>query len=239
MRSAVRMLCLLLLARCASDEATRSTAPAFRHEAFFDSLLEASQNFHHANGEWHQDYGDASFFGVAFYARHMEANPSAQYAMLRNLARARIMGVVGEADLIGGDLNEISMSALGWTEYVGATGDLRNIEALRDLVRFMNAITNALGYYLDGEATAGFAQDLYGATSLSAFVVILNLQYAYYIDSEEREEFVSAAAETVAAIDELAWRDGYYAKARTGDELYLYPNITMMAANARLYALTQ
>lgn len=236
MPSALRCLCLLLLA-CSSGESAPSTAPDFRHQVFFDSLLEASDGFHHTGGEWHQDYGDASFFGLAFYARHMEANPSAEYAMLRNMAKARVVGVVSEGDIIG-DLNEIAMSALGWTEFIGATGDLRNVEALTELIQTINGVTSALGFYLDGPATAGFAQDLYGATSLSAFVAMLNLQHAYHVDSAERDEFIAAAVDTVAVIDELAWRDGYYAKTRDSDELYLYPNITMMSVNARLYALT-
>ncbi|MEM6956417.1 MAG: hypothetical protein AAF411_25190 [Myxococcota bacterium] len=225
---------LLLTLACSSDGPTR--APAFRHEAFFDSLEEASENFHRSAGEWHQDYGDASFFGVAFHARHVRAFPETPRAELE-ASHARIVNVVSGADLINGDLNEIAMSALGWTEYIGATGDTSGAEGLTAMVRQMNSISWLLGYYLDGEATAGFAQDLYGATSLSAFVAILNLQHAYYIEAD-REEFVAVAREAVAAIDELAWRDGYYSKARDSNELYLYPNITMMSANARLYALT-
>ena len=56
--------------------ATIPPPPPFRHQSFYEQLLAAAEGFTQRDGDWLEDYGDADFYGLAFYA-YVSASPSA------------------------------------------------------------------------------------------------------------------------------------------------------------------
>lgn len=217
----------------------KEPAPPFRHQSFYETLQQDAEHFNLRDGDWIEDYGDAAFFGLAFYSQAGTDEGNAGWLDKAEQARARALQLIDGADLLHGDLNEIVMSALGLIEHLDATSDHTDLPLLDLLLGRIDALVGALKFYLGPDNVDSWALDTYGPTTISALVALLNLQYAAVIGSGEqlasRIEWAQAAAQR---IDEEAYNGSYYEFGAGRQGLFLYPNITMIITCARLYQLT-
>lgn len=231
------------------ETAPSRPAPASRHGALRDALTTDARAFGFSDGDWFEDLGDAPFFGLAWLTRRGEKTPlTPEEAVRRDGAVARARSLLG-SDLLSGDLQEKVMAALGMIEHVSATGDraaLASIDAFLDRV---DAVVSAFGDYLDGISDTSWAVRVYGPTAVTALVALVHAQYAHLIGGERKAERVERAAAMEQRITDRALADlvdaqtgrtarGYATgPGRPGIELY--PNVSMILLESRLFQLTR
>jgi len=244
MRRLIALLFLpALLAAC--DSNSESTDPAaYRHQAFYAQLVQCARDFVIVEGDWKEDFGDSAFYGPAFYAHAGTNDGNQSFLDLARTAHERNLVVINEEDVLTGDTNEIAMAALGIIEYIDATGDRSKLAELDLLIEEkINLLVNTLGYYLEPSLLGDddYAMGTYGPTSINGLMALISLQRAYVLGGDEiKSRIVPFAEQVTAKIDERAWNGSYYdfddGAERPG--LFLYPNITMIIVNARLFQLT-
>lgn len=240
-RTFAAVLVVVCFSNCDSD----SDGEALPHEAFARELRLQAEHFAYHEGDWLEDWGDGAFFGPAYHARVGVTTGDAELLAIADEAALRNLGVLEESEnLLEADVNELSMSTLGLIEYQDATGglDAEGLTTLSTTVTNMDDILALLGYYLEPGLIDSWAVETYGPTAINTMVVLMNLQYAYYLgerDDELRQRYVEFARQAVAAIDERAWNGETYDIGDEREELFLYPNVTMLITNVRLYQLTE
>ncbi len=208
----------------------------FKHQAFYEQLQAEAEHFTERNGEWVEDYGDAPFYGLAFYSWEGTARQDAAWLSRSARARDYALTVVDKPSLLTDDVNEIAMSALGLTDYIAATGDGTPLPALDAVIDQIDGTVKSFGYYI--ELDLGWAFTTYGATSISGLVGLMNLQYAAVLDNERAAERVAFAQLQLAEIEKKAFNGSFYRFDSSQEKLYLYPNVTMILYHARLFQLT-
>lgn len=224
-------------------------APPSRHAAMRDALTTDARAFAFADGDWQEDLGDAPFFGLAWLSRRAAAGTLEPSDLVRRdaaLARARTL-LTG--DLLSGDVQERVMAALGLIEHMAATkdrGDVGNVDAFLDR---LDGVISALGDYLDGAADASWAVRTYGPTAVTALVALVHAQYALYLDGPRKDERRDRAIALERTIAEKALADltdaatgrsvRGFAISPTRAAIELYPNVSMMMLEARLFRLTK
>jgi uncharacterized protein YyaL (SSP411 family) len=210
-------------------------------QAFYDTLRGRAEAFDYVEGEWRDDYSDANFYGLAFYARvgveledpvYLERASEIHDFDLSVLQRATT-----DLDWTVDHLEEVLYAALGLIEHASATGETDAIATLDTFIDLSNLLVESYDNYLD-VSLGEYAADTYGPTSITGGLALLNLQYAKYLDTPRTQDRIDAAVEIVQAIDEQAF-DGQRYLFRPGeDKLFLYPNSIMILVLCRLYELT-
>ncbi|MBW2455405.1 MAG: hypothetical protein JRI68_12875 [Deltaproteobacteria bacterium] len=229
-----------LVGACGVDEvlapvpAEREPPPTFRHQSFYESLSSDVEVLNIESGDWLEDYGDAAFYGLAFYAQAGVETQAQAWLDRAEAARQRSLTLIDDADLINGDLNEIAMATLGLIEYLDATGDQTDLPLIDELIDRLDTLVGAVGWYLEVEEINSWALDTYGPTSISALIGIINVQYAALIGGPRAADRLAWAAQMAAKIDERAYDGSSYAFGKGREGLFLYPNITMIILWARL-----
>lgn len=238
------LLALLALDACAP----RSEIPVADRE-FYVQMQKTALQFPQKDGAWDQHFGDAPYYGTAFYATAPDLpSPDADIPAGTEDHRTRARAAAGHnlATLTHGrddrsfflsHLEEVMMSALGLIEYAAATGDRAGLPLVEETIDTIDAVTVGLRYYIDLDAGM-FAIKTYGPTAISAGVALLNLQYAKHIGGERAAERIDFARAVIDAIHARAWDGGRY-RVKPGDDLMeLYPNTMMMLVLCRLYEQT-
>jgi hypothetical protein len=211
---------------------------------FERELALASGAFRVEDGEWLEDYGDAPFYALAFFARAGEEEDDGGYRMRAAETRAHNLAVVADGiadtEYYLANLEEVLMAGLGLLEQIDATGDRSDLDMIDALVDATNGLLRLFGNYLPNGADVGsFALETYGPTTLTAAVALLNLQYAKYLpDTDEAESRIATARTIVEAIDRRAFDGTRYMFEPERDRLYLYPNVMMMLVSTRLFEIT-
>lgn len=207
--------------------------------AFYEQLIGNTAAFLETDGEWLEDYGDAPFYGPAFYAR--EGGVRAEPSFLEFTERGAVHNVSvlrqanADRDWYLANMEEAMMAALGLIELADATSDLRHLADIDAFVDATNELVGLFGWYLPTGVEAGsFALETYGPTAITAAAALLNLQYATYLDVERKQERVDLAARIVATIERRAWDGQRYLFEPGRDTLYLYPNTMMILVLCRL-----
>jgi hypothetical protein len=162
------------------------------------ATLEAdAEGFTFQDGDWLEDYGDAPFYGLAYYARrgHTRTEP----------ARQRALAILEKADFFEDDLQELVTSTLGLIDRIESTGDKSDAEKIEAFVDRLDRLVSLLCWYIEGAADRSWALATYGPTSIAALVGLTNAQYALIVGSEARRDF---ALEMARKIEEKAWIDG-------------------------------
>jgi hypothetical protein len=230
------------LAACSADTPPASPAPApmppFRHEAFYETLQGDAEHFTQLQGDWVEDYGDAAFYGLAFYARTGAETGDPARLGRAGAARARSVALLEDADLLNGDINEFAMSAFGLIDAIDASGDPSGMQVLDDFIDRLDTLVRTLGYYLDGLSDQSWAFDTYGVTAVSALLGLINAQYAHQLGGERAPERTEWARQMAAAISDHAWNGTIYEFGGSRDIECIYPNIAMILLNTRLFQLT-
>lgn len=231
------------LAACSADapppaQPAPVPMPPFRHQAFYEALQADAEHFTIRDGDWVEDYGDAAFYGLAFYARTgAEAADQARLARAQ-AARDRSALLLTDADLLNGDINEFAMSALGLIDAIDATGDASAQPVLDDFIDRLDTLVKTFGYYLDGLSDQSWAFETYGTTAVCALLGLINAQYAHVLGGERAAERAEWAKQMAASISDHAWNGALYDFGGPRDIDCIYPNIAMILLNARLFQLT-
>lgn len=193
-------------------------------------------------GVWAPDWDDAPFYGPAFYARvgweegRSDYQGRALEAVEHNLEAAR----AGIADPLGELVDNVAaivFGTLGVIDYMAASGDMEPLEVVDRVTDLIDGVLSLMGDYAEGYES--YATTTYGPTSITAVFTLLHLQHALLLETDRRDERVARAREIVDNVHALAWNGSFYQFDRQQvDELYLYPNVAMMIALARVYQAT-
>lgn len=240
----------------ADDAVPVRPAPPSRHAALRDALTTDARALGFADGDWLEDLGDAPFFGLAWLSRRAESAPlpaEDEARLAASLARAKVLLA---SNLLTGDLQEKVMAALGLIEHVAASGggvgglrrDPAEIAAIDEFLDRLDHLIGGLGDYLAGVEDASWAVRTYGPTAVTALVALVHAQYALLIDNDLAASHLERAVALEQAITDRALTD--LADASTGRsargyavgpgraDIALYPNVSMMMLEARLFRLT-
>ena len=229
---------LLGLTGC-GDDATEGSSDEL--QAFYDTLREQAGAFDYVEGEYLDDYSDANFYALAFYARVGVELEDAAYLQRADEIHDYNLSVLQRANSDPGwsaeHLEEVLYAALGLIEHAAATGETDAIATVDTFIDLSNFLVGVYDNYLD-VSLGEYAADTYGPTSITGGLALLNLQYAKYLDTPRTQDRIDAAVEIVQTIDEQAF-DGQRYLFRPGeDKLFLYPNSIMILVLNRLYELT-
>ena len=229
-------LVLTVLLSCKSQPVDEpAPIPDFRHDALYAALQKYADDFTRIEGDWKEDWGDASFYGLGFFSHVGTETNNAEYLAVADECHERNLSVIQEQTLLTGDVNEISMSLFGLMEFAKATGDQGDINEIDTYVATLGSMVKAAGYYVPAEAIGSWAVDEYGPNTINGLLGLISLQWA---DLDDDEAALEVARQVAAKIDEVAWNGDYYAFSDERPGLYLYPNVALMVLNARLYQLT-
>ena len=229
---------LLGLTGC-GDDTTEGSSDEL--QAFYDTLREQAGAFDYVEGEYLDDYSDANFYALAFYARVGVELEDAAYLQRADEIHDYNLSVLQRANNDPGwsaeHLEEVLYAALGLIEHAAATGETDAIATVDTFIDLSNFLVGVYDNYLD-VSLGEYAADTYGPTSITGGLALLNLQYAKYLDTPRTQDRIDAAVEIVQTIDEQAF-DGQRYLFRPGeDKLFLYPNSIMILVLNRLYELT-
>jgi hypothetical protein len=215
-----------------------SRPPPFRHQAFYEALQQYAESFTLLEGDWKEDFGDAAFYGPGFYVQVGKLTNNLAYLERARVAHERNLRVLREQSLLTGDANEIIMAALGVVEYLSATGDRQGLSDLNRVLADLNLFLQLSNYYVPAEAVPGYAMTTYGPTSVNGLLALVNLQHALLLGDENRARYLEVGRQIASALRQRAWTGSYYRFSDARPDLYLYPNVTMILLNGRLYQLT-
>lgn len=227
---------LFWLLACQGDKPEE--LPPFEHGDFYETLQGDAAEFTLMDGQWMDDYGDAAFYGLAYYAWRAEESGDPAHAATRDAAYGYNLGVVQNADLINGDVNEIAMASLGLIDYMAATGDLSANDDVNALIDNIDLMLELVGFYVSRTLIPGYAVETYGPTSISGLVGLVNLQHATLVADEHQEDYIAWTRDLIEAVDENAWNGSHYDFGDDRPGLFLYPNVTMILLHVRMYQLT-
>lgn len=234
------------------DDGAVPVAPPSRHGALRDALTADARALGFEDGDWLEDLGDAPFFGLAWLSRRAESGPLPAEDAARldgSLARARVLLA---SDLLSGDLQEKVMAALGMIEHVAALhdrADSPDVVAVDAFLERLDHLVSGLSDYLAGVEDASWAVRTYGPTAVTALVALVHAQYALLIDGEHSGEHRERAIAIEQRITERALTDlsdgatGRSARAYAFGPgalgIDLYPNVSMILLESRLFRLTK
>lgn len=231
------LLILIPLSWYCQDDPPRP--PPFQHQALYEQVQACAPAFPEQGGDWLEDFGDGAFYGPAYFAHVGTQRGDEGMLQTARLAVARNLTVITDPDLLTGDTNEMAMAALGLIEYMDATGDTAQLSVLDELIDTFNELIKLVQYYIPPTMVPGYAMSTYGPTSINGLVALLSLQRAYVLGGQARvEELLPVVKPMVEKIDESAWTGAAYAFGTERPGLFLYPNITMIIVQSRLYQLT-
>ena len=234
------------------DQVPVRAAPPSRHAALREALTTDARGLSFENGDWLEDLGDAPFFGLGWLARRAADGPLPPEDAARleaSLARARVLLA---SDLLSGELQEKVMAALGVIEHVAAAhehGDSPDVVAVDAFLDRLDHLVGGLGDYLAGVEDASWAVRTYGPTAVTALIALVHAQYALLVDNDLTAAHLERATTLEQKITDRALRD--LADAATGRsargyafgpghfEIDLYPNVSMILLEARLFRLTK
>lgn len=211
-------------------------------QLLYDELRGHSESFAVEQGDWSEDYGDAPFYGLAYFIRAGIQLENDSYRQIADSARDHNLSLIEHAvdDLnwYTDNMEEVFMAGLGLIEYIAATGETDYLEELDAYLDSTDQLVLTLGNYLDIEF-GQFAATTYGPTAITGGLALMLLQYATYLDTDRRQARIDRAIEIVEAIDANALDGDRYLFRPDEDKLYLYPNAIMIAVLVRLFEVTQ
>lgn len=216
-----------------------AAAPPF---ADFYALHQANAlEFEIEAGHWLEDFGDAAFYGPAFFAWAGVEYGRADYLALAEAGAAYSDDLVRRSaedlSFFLAHMDEALMGAFGVMEYVAATGDAAVGARLDDFIDRTNETAAAFGTYLDLDIES-YSLRFYGPTTITAVVALLNLRAAQLLGGPRKAERIAQGVAVLDVIEEHAWSGTAY-RFRPGDDaLYLYPDVVMIITNAVAAQLT-
>jgi hypothetical protein len=213
-----------------------------RYGAMFDEIRDHVWAHGYDQGAWDPHWGDAPYYGPAFYAalgfgEGLRAEQErAQEAVAYNVALAE----TARSDAFGEFLrnaNHVIYGTLGIIDYMAWSNDRAPLETVDAVVAVAGTLMGVMGYYLQ-DLDNNPAQ-VYGPTSITAIVAILYLQHAVLLQTDQAEDYIDQGRHIIARVDEVAWNGTFYQfDADNEGQLFLYPNVAMMMALLRAHEAT-
>ncbi len=225
-----------------SDADTYDGSPVDDLRAFYELMQENALAFGFADGVWDMDQGDGRLYGTAFYAHVGAEEGNAVYLARAAEARDRNVWLLDQALLdfpfFVEHFEEVIMATLGLVEYGDVTGEDAFMPEVESIIDNANDVLSLYGDYLDIGDVDSWALQLYGPTTINGSLALMNLQYAYYVNSDRRQERIDRAVEIVDAIDAEVFQGTFYKFSPVEERLDLYPNAMMLLVHTRLYEMT-
>jgi len=225
----------------ASDAPAEVAAPGLPYRALYEAVQATALGFAHPDGDWTDDFGDAAYYGPAFFRWAGQAYGRPDYLAPADQGLAHDLDVVrrsnADSAYFFGHLEEGLMAALGLLEDIGLTGDTSNLSDLEAYLDQVDKVVKGFKLYLDVPIQS-YALDTYGPTTNTAVMALLNLRYAELLDTPREAERVQFGRDVLAKIDERAWNGTYYRFRPDDDWLEIYPNISMIVANGTAFVVT-
>jgi len=210
--------------------------------AFYVEIQQNALGFVVEDGNWAEDFGDASYYGPAYYMAEGMKNDRDEYVEIGFAGLQWDMTVIDRANEDIGyfmsDLEEVLMAAYSVIEIMSITGSTAGLEKLDALVDLVNTTAEGFGMYIDADIPS-YALDTYGPTVVTASIALLNLRYAELLDTPRTMDRLDFGLKVIEAADKAVWSGTMYRFRPGEDKLYLYPNATMMLSNATAYMLTE
>ena len=227
----------LIVFGCQSGFDTK--VPPFQHQTFYEELKTYAEDFLFVDGDWKGDFDDGAFYGPGFYAQAGETEDNDAFRQRAEQAYQDNLAVVRAVEnLTDADVNNLAMSLLGIIEYIDATGDRSALSEIDEMIQNINDFVESAGHYLSKEMVPGYAMETYGPTAINGLMGLISLQRAQVLGGAGTEKMVEFSREVADKIKEYNWNGTYYKFDEEVEKLYLYPNVTMIIFNARLYQLT-
>jgi len=237
------LLLILSLPLPACDDAA-GTEPVASEDAlgsFYRQMQQDALGFPPEDGQWPDHYGDAPFYGLAFYVRAGETEDDDRYRAFAAEARTFALGLVTQAN---GDflwfaehMEDVIMAALGLIEYADQHDDVSFRDDLDALLDTANGLVEAAGWYLPLESSGKYGST-YGPTTMTAALALLNLQYAVYLGGARRADRVQAAGSLLEGVRSKAFDGERYLFAPDEERLHLYSNVMTLLALGRMHEAT-
>ena len=216
--------------------------PNFTFEAFAQSLHEDAETWDFTAGKWTQGWGDDNFFGLSFYINAGNMYDRADFRAKAKQAYDYNLKVIKDSNAniiyFFEHMEEVLMAILGTMEYIYATNFTADLAEVDKLIDTVNSIVDGFNDYIEAGGIQSFALDNYGPTSITAFMALLNLQYAKMLSTAKSASRKQRGLEILKAIDDKAFNGSFYAFKPGEAKLYLYPNATAMILLVRAYQLT-
>lgn len=241
------LVSLLVGAGCGGggSEQDASTDGPDEHEdlwAFYELMQENALAFEYADGLWEWDQGDGRFYGNAFYVQVGYGQDVEEYRIIAQEARDRnvliLESAISDFSYFVDNLEEVIMATQGLMEHSSVTGEEDFLPQVESIIDSANDLLALYGDYLDVGDVESWALELYGPTTITGGLALLNLQYAANLSTSRRTERIDRAIEIVEAID-ASVLDGARYLFRPGESrLFLYPNVMMIIVLTRLHELT-
>jgi len=226
-------------------EQDASTDGPDEHEdlwAFYELMEENALAFAYADGAWEWDQGDGRFYGNAFYAQVGHGEDVEAYRVIAGEVRDRnivlLENAISDFSYFVDHLEEVIMAAQGLMEYSHVTGEEDFLPQVESIIDSANDLLALYGDYLDVGDVESWALELYGPTTITAGLALLNLQYAMNLSTDRRTERIDRAIEIVESIDANVLDGSRYLFGPGEARLFLYPNVMMIIVLTRLHELT-
>ncbi len=240
---------LLSLACGDEDELTLSSGPDPSHESeMFHTVLNhltAAKNLP-VKGDWPEDFGDANFYGPAFFYRYGKAAGNTLQEGVAAETHAFNMELLEDSLADAGklikNLEGLMMSLFGLMERYNHAPDPATLAMLDKAIEVLNLLAKAMDFYPEGTGSVGgYGVDTYGPTTTNATLALLNLEYAGMIGGAKKAQRVTDALAILDKGRTKAWLadKGYYKFSSKRSGLFLYPNITQLISHVRAYELTK
>jgi hypothetical protein len=237
-----------LVAGCAADEHGIAAGPTPRLEAtmfrqVLTHLTTASER--PVDGDWPEDFGDANYYGPAFFARYGQASGVSEQLALAGETKLHNLDLIADGKkniaVFIDKLDYLLMGALGLVELHGIDPDAGALEQIDSFITVTNTLASTFDYY--PEATPGvdsYAISTYGGTTMNATLALLSFEHAGSVGDDSKAQRIADGETILQRGFEKAFdaKLGFYRFAPGIDRLYLYPNVTQMLALVRAYELT-
>ncbi len=231
------------------DEKTLSSGPEPGHEAeMFRTVLThltAAKNLP-KKGDWPDDFGDANFYGPAFFYRYAKAgsNPLQEAVGHDNhkYNMELLADSLADAGKLVKNLEGVMMSLFGLMERYHHSADTDTKATLDKAIDVINLLAKTMDYYPEGTSSVGgYGVDTYGPTTTNATLALVSLEYAALVGGDRKAQRIQDALKILDTGRTKAFiKDkGYYQFSSKISGLYLYPNITQLISHVRAYELTK
>ena len=207
----------------------------------YNTVRESALGFDFDAGDWTNDFGDAAYYGLAYFTAAGLRYGVESYLERADVTYARNIDVLRRASEDVGyffeGLEESQMAALGVIEAIAAEGGSRGLTELDALIDLADAMVASMGTYLDIDLDS-YALYTYGPTTITAEIALINLRYAELLDTPSTAAREAYALDVIDVVDARAWTGERYRFSPENEDLYLYPNIIMILANAMAFRIT-
>jgi len=232
------------LVACAEPEPELADGPAPAHEPeMFRTVLKhlTSQDNLPKDGDWPGDFGDANYYGPAFFFRYAAATKNDKQLELAHATRDHDRNLVIDALtdelLFLEEPDNVLMAGLGLVESFTHDHSAATESFSGRFLDLLNNLTKGLDYYPSSLPE----HVVYGPTTINGAFALANVELAHVLEGADRDARMQTAREILDAGHDIAWDDaaGYYRFEPNREGLYLYPNVMRMIALLRAHALTK